>query len=104
MAFIEECLELKKATFYSDKIVLHKRKGDITIMLKEVDRFDYTKPSFMSFLLAGLCSTGASPGYLLITLKKPHTGKKGAYYMRLKYDDYCRLPSDYSMKMNYSSS
>lgn len=103
MAYIEQVLQLKKATFYSDKIVLHKKKGDVEILMKEIDRLDYTKPSFMSFLLVAFCSTGSSPGFLQIKLKQPHLGKKGMYVMRLKYDDYCRLPGDYQMKMNFYS-
>jgi hypothetical protein len=101
MAFIEQCLQLKKVTFNSDKIILHKRKGDIIILLNEVDRFDYTIPSLHNYLLAVLGGgIVPGPGYFMITLRRPHVGKKGAYVLKLKYDDYCRLPGDYLMKMN----
>ena len=101
MAYVEQVLQLKKATFYSDKIVLHKKKGDVEILMKEIDRLDYTKPSLYNYLFAAFCGMVPSPGLLTITLRKPHnTAKKSVYIIRLKYDDYCGLPGDYLMKMN----
>lgn len=98
MAFIEECLELKKATFYSDRIVLHKKKGDITILLSEVERFCYTRPTLRNYFFCGLVG-GACPGMLSILLKKPHQGKRGGYTVRIKYEDFNRLPFDYSIRV-----
>ena len=46
-----EYLQFKKATFYPDKVVLHKKKGDITIDTDNIYSVNYDKPSFFNFIL-----------------------------------------------------
>ena len=89
MAFIDERYETKKAIFYSDKIVLKKKQGDITIDYKEIDQLWYSRPTLSNFIFPH----GIFPGQLLIRLKKPLLkGKKAAYWLRIKYSDFLKIP------------
>lgn len=94
MTFINEILETKKATFYSDKIVLKKRKKEpVVINSREIDKLCYARPTFLNYLFAEV--NQVFPGQLVIWLKKPlKDGKKAGYVLRIKYDDFIRLPQD----------
>ena len=91
----KECLILKKATFYSDKIVIHKRKRDVIIFLKEIQKICYVEPSLWNYICAW--SGSLFPQRLWIQLKNPPRGKRRVYLLKMKSNDYQRLPSAYWM-------
>ena len=91
MAFIDERFETKKAIFYSDKIVLKKKKGDITIDYQEIDKLVYARPTMSNYIFAQM--NQIFPGQLAIWLKKPlKEGKKAGYVLWIKYKNFLRIP------------
>lgn len=91
--YIEECFETKRAIFYSDKIILKKKKRNIIIDRAEIDKIDYARPTFYNYLSAGIHQI--LPGQFAICLKKSKVkGKKSGYVIWIKYDDFLKLPYD----------
>ena len=86
-----ESLELKKAIFYANEIVLLKKKGNITINIDDIERIDYDRPTLWNFIVRA-----PALGYLRIFVK----GRKlNAYYVRIKYQDVLKLPEFYLKKI-----
>lgn len=93
MAYIEESLVTAKADFFSDKIIIKKKKGDIVIERKEIEKLCYARPTFWNFIFAGV--NQILPGQLVVWLKRPiKKGKKAGYVLRMKYDNFLRIPYD----------
>ncbi len=93
MGYIDEYFECKKAIFYSDRIVLKKRKGNIVIERREIERLCYARPTFWNYLFAH--ANGLLPGQLVVWLKRPpQENKKAGYVLWIKYDDFLRIPFD----------
>ena len=95
----EECLKLKKATFYSDRIILHKNRGDITIYIHEIDHLDYARANLWNYIVA---SGGICPGRLGIWLKMPRAGRKSRYFVKMKHIDFLSLPFDIKRRVDYT--
>jgi len=94
-----ELLELKRATFTNDKIVLIKKKGNITINIEDIERIEYTKPSLLNYLFASTWFGGTFPGRLQIYCNKK-IKKTRLYLIRIKYKEVELLPSVY-LKLIY---
>lgn len=88
-----EKLELKKEIFYPDKIVLSRKKGNITIYYEDIVSLKYKKPNLWNFIDA-IWFCGIRPGWLFICLNKK-IGKKRRYAIRIKYKDFLNLPKNY---------
>lgn len=87
-----EILELKKAIFYSNRIVILKKKGNITINIEDIERIDYDKPTLWNYIVRA-----PALGYLRIFLKNKMLK---AYYVRIKYKEVLKLPEFYRKKIN----
>ena len=90
-----EYLELKKATFYPNEIILHEKKGDIAISIDEIEWIDYDKPTLWNFIVGA-----PALGYLRIFLKEK---KFKSYYVRIKFSDIPKLPEFYIRKIDPSN-
>ena len=97
---VNEKFETKNAIFYSDKIVLKKSKGDITIEMQEIERLNYTIPTLENYILA---SGEMYPGRLAIWLKPPHEGKKPRYFIKMKNIDFLSLPFELKRRVDYKT-
>ena len=92
----EEKYETKKAIFFADKIVLKKRKKDIVIERREIEKLCYARPTFLNYLFAG--AHQLLPGQLAIWPKRPlKEGKKAGYVLWVRYVDYIHIP--YSLQL-----
>ena len=45
----EKCLDLKRVTFFPDKIVIKGRKRNVVINIDDIDYIGYTRMSILSF-------------------------------------------------------
>ncbi len=74
-----EKYETKKAIFFADKIVLKKKKKNIVIERREIEKLCYARPTLLNYLLAGVHQL--LPGQLAIWPKRPlKEGKKRDMY------------------------
>ena len=91
MAYFDDFFGTKKADFYTDKIVIKKKKGNITINRAEIDKICYARPTLSNYLFAEIHQL--LPGQLAIWLKKPVSKpKKAGYVIWMKYKDFQKLP------------
>ena len=94
-----DCLSLKNAIFFPDKIVLIKKKGKVVIDIGGIERIEYAKPTLLNYIFASVWFGGTFPGRLEIYLKDNLYTRK-AYYtklflVRIRYKDYLKLPEIY---------
>lgn len=78
---VDKSVELKKAIFYSDKIVIKKKKGNIVLNIEDIDYILYHKFSIWTFI------PPLPTSYLWaleIVLKKEKVRKK-IYYLSMRY-------------------
>lgn len=66
----EKCLDLKRVTFFPDKIVIKGRKRNVVLNIDDIEFIEYTRMSVLAFLV---CLT---PGRFLILLNKKVGGSK----------------------------
>lgn len=66
----EKCLDLKRVTFFPDKIVIKGRKRNVVLNIDDIDFIGYTRMSILAFLV---CLT---PGRFIILLNKKVGGSK----------------------------
>lgn len=94
-----ESLIINNATFFSDKIVLNKKKGQVVIERGAIDYIRYKKPTFINYLLASVWFGGTFPGRLEIYIKDNIYTKKvyktKLFLVKIKYNDYIKLPYIY---------
>lgn len=93
-----EELKLKNAIFYSDKIVLLKKQGNIIINNELIERIAYVKPTLLNYLLASIWFGGTFPGRLEIYLTQK-VGKSKLYLIKIKYADVLKLPEFHVRKL-----
>lgn len=86
----------KRRFFFADKIVLKKRKKNIVIERREIEKLCYARPTFLNYLFAGVHQL--LPGQLAIWPKRPlKEGKKAGYVLWVRYVDYIHIP--YSLQL-----
>ncbi len=92
-------IEFKKAKFTSNQIIIRKRKQDISIPLKEIDKLFYAKFSIRNYLLLGFgdCKT---TGALYIYLKGKINNKK-MYCFFIKYNNLKKIPENIFKKIRF---
>lgn len=84
---------IKKAVFYSDKIILLRKKGNVTIYNKDIASLRHAKPNLWNFIEASwFC--GIRSGCLFICLNQK-IGEKTRYAIKIKYKDFLKLPKNY---------
>lgn len=95
-------LSLKNAIFFTDKIVLLKKKGRVIIELGSIDRIEYIKPTLLNYIFASVWFGGTFPGRLEIYLKNDMLTKRKhwtlLYLIKIKYKDYLKIPPIYRTK------
>jgi hypothetical protein len=92
-------IELKKAIFTTNQIIIKKRKENIIIPLMKIDRILYAKPTFKNYLLLGFGDTKIV-GALYIYLKEK-INRKQMYCFHIKYNDVIRIPHDIFKKIKF---
>lgn len=98
MELYEKLLEVKKAVFYLDRIIILKKSKEILIEKKNIKIIKYRKPSLINFLGCAIApGSGTFPGRLEIWLHNEVNGRI-CYFLMIKYVDvykiknaYCRL-------------
>lgn len=93
------CLSLKNANFFPDKIEIIRKKGKVIIDRGAIEFIKYRKPTLLNYILASVWFGGTFPGRLEIYIKDNMFTRK-VYYTRLfliriKYKDYIKLPEIY---------
>jgi len=95
-----ESLHLKKAIFHSDKVVIFRKKGDVTIHTEDIISIEYTKPTLLKYFLAGLAPGGSkTPGWLYILVKN-NEKKHDIYLLKIDHKDIVKLPDFYQKKLD----
>lgn len=97
MELHEKLLEVKKAVFYVDRIIILKRAREILIERKNIKVIRYRTPSLIRFLgcaIAPGCST--FPGRLEIWLHNEVDGRI-CYYFKVSPADAYRIRDIYGM-------
>jgi hypothetical protein len=85
-------IHIYEAEFTANGISAKKEKNNLLINFSAIIEMDYNKPSVFNYLT--LWGGGLLPGILLIRIKV-EGGKQKAYFIRLKYKDFERLPKKY---------
>lgn len=79
-----ECLELKKAKFYPDKIILLRYKREIKIPIEGIKYISYVRPTFFNFLF------GASP-WLFTIMMRPNLYGVDRYSLCIRGKDFEKI-------------
>ena len=97
MELHEKLLEVKKAVFYVDQIIILKRSRKILIERNNIKVIKYRKPSLISFLGCAI-APGCSifPGRLEIWLHNEVDGRIG-YFLKIRYADAYKIRDAYCM-------
>ncbi len=95
----DEKIEFKKAIFTSNQIIIKKRKQDIIIPLKMIDRLLYAKFTIRTYLILGL-GDYRSPGVLYIYLKEK-INKRKRYCFFIKYENLTKIPEKIYQKIAF---
>lgn len=82
----QSCLELKKAKFYPDKIILIRNKKNIVIPTIAITSIEYTMPSFLNFVFANF------PWMFTINLR-PNLYGITKYNLCIKKRDFIKIQS-----------
>jgi hypothetical protein len=83
--------------FDNNKIVLHKKNGDITINKSNVDDIEYVKPTLFNYLLSGIAPGSSTyPGRLQIRTKEK-IGNTKLHLVKVKFIEVLTLP-DWCLK------
>ena len=98
-----ESLKLKKVIFNPTEIILLKKKSNIVINIDNIKWMEYAKPTFWNRFWAGLLPGGVYPGYLKIWLKEKIKNSK-SYFLKIKYDEFLKLPEVYQKKIHLTVS
>jgi hypothetical protein len=90
-----------EAKFENNGINVMKGKIKIFIDFNSIANIDYQKPSLFNYLTSTAGSSSyLFPGFLRINIKI-NNSKSKAYFIRLKYKDFERLPKNYKDLMKY---
>lgn len=86
-------MKFKDVVFEKDRIVFHKKSGDVVIRLNEIKSIEYAKPSIFNYLLSAI-SHGAStfPGRLEIRTKVK-ISKSKLHLVTIKFEEVLMLPN-----------
>ncbi len=95
MELYEKLLEVKKAVFYFDRIILLKRSKEILIEKNNIKAIKYRKPSLINFLGCAIAPGSSTfPGRLEIWLHNEVNGRL-CYFLMIKYVDVCKIENAY---------
>lgn len=87
-------MKFKEVDFYYDKIVFHKKSGDVVIRLNEIERIEYVKPTILNYLLSGIAPGSTTfPGRLQIHTKVK-IGKSKLHLVKIKHKEVVKLPKE----------
>lgn len=79
--------------FDNNKIVLHKKNGDVTIYKSNIDNIEYVKPTLFNYLLSGIGGPGSTyPGRLEIRTKEK-IGNTKLHLVRIRFTEVLTLPN-----------
>jgi hypothetical protein len=90
-----------EANFDNKGISVTKRRNEIFINFDNISDILYEKPSVFNYLTSTAGSSSyIFPGFLRINIKTTD-GKRKAYFIRLKFKDFQRLPKKYIDLLKY---
>lgn len=80
---IEKCIDLKRATFYPDRIIIKRKKGNIILNKEDIECISYYRFSIWTFI-------PPLPGNIFCTMvinlsKKVQTPRRKMYYLPMRY-------------------
>lgn len=86
-------VKFRDVEFEKQRIILHKKGGNLVIEKDEIDDILYVKPSIISYLLSGIAPGSSTyPGRLEIRTKVK-IGKTKLHLVRIKFREVLTLPS-----------
>lgn len=88
-----EYYSTKEADFYSDRIVLKRKKGNIVILRSEIYKIFYVDTTVYSWFHFLSVNLWAFPFQFVIYLKPGmRKGRKKRYSVHLKYSEFLQVP------------
>lgn len=94
-------LYIYEANFDNKGISVAKRRNEVFINFDSISDIVYEKPSVFNYLTSTAGSSSyIFPGFLRINIKTTD-GKRKAYFIRLKFKDFQRLPKKYIDLLKY---
>jgi len=94
-------LYIYEANFDNKGISVTKRRNEVFINFDSISDIVYEKPSIFNYLTSTAGSSSyIFPGFLRINIKTTD-GKRKAYFIRLKFKDFQRLPKKYIDLLKY---
>ena len=87
-------MNFKEVDFDNDKIVFHKKSGDVVIRLNEIKSIKYAKPSIFNYLICAIGQAASTfPGRLEIRTKVK-IGKSKLHLVKIKHKEVVKLPKE----------
>jgi len=94
-------LYIYEANFDNKGISVTKRRNEVFINFDSISDIVYEKPSVFNYLTSTAGSSSyIFPGFLRINIKTTD-GKRKAYFIRLKFKDFQKLPKKYIDLLKY---
>ncbi|MDE6660810.1 MAG: hypothetical protein K2J93_03165 [Anaeroplasmataceae bacterium] len=84
-------MDLKKVQFTSKEMIIKKKKDNFIIPLDNIKEMEYTKKTFLNYLL--IFGLSVSPGWLQIKFKNK-IEKRKSYSLKIKYEDLQKFPKE----------
>lgn len=88
-------LQLKKATFYEDSVLIHTGKFHCDLRIEDIDYIEYNKSSFFTCFMAATSQAYFSPGYLWIKTNIKIRGQKRLFPIKIKFEEIFKLPDKF---------
>ena len=78
---LEKCIDLKRATFYSDRIVIKRKKGNVVLNKEDIEYISYDRFNIWNFIIPGknVCTLE------IVLSKKAQTPLRKLYYLPMRY-------------------
>jgi hypothetical protein len=93
--------EKRGSVLPKSSISVTKRRNEVFINFDSISDIVYEKPSIFNYLTSTAGSSSyIFPGFLRINIKTTD-GKRKAYFIRLKFKDFQRLPKKYIDLLKY---
>lgn len=95
----KEELEIKKAKFTSNQIIIKKRRMDIIIPLDKIEKIFYAEETFRNYISLGFGDVRC-PGFAYIYLNEK-IGSRKMYCLYITYENILKLPKNIFKKIEF---
>ena len=93
---LEKCVDLKRATFYPDRIIIKRKKGNVVLNKEDIENIFYDRFNFWNFIILGknVCTLE------IVLSKKAQTPLRKLYYLPMRYKTVLKIQAILEMRIH----